>query len=70
MSYSRGKIFMSNNRNNQKQQNQVIDKKIVIAERDNIAALLENKKVTDFFIQRGGRFSRLVPHAAHGLLNV
>ena len=44
---------MSNNRNNQKQQNQVIDKKIVIAERDNIAALLENKKVTDFFIQRG-----------------
>ena len=44
---------MSNNRNNQKQQSQVIDKKIVIAERDNIAALLENKKVTDFFIQRG-----------------
>lgn len=41
-----------NNRNNQKQ-NQVIEKKIVIAERDNIAALLENKKVTDFFIQRG-----------------
>ena len=40
------------NRNNQKQ-NQVIEKKIVIAERDNIAALLENKKVTDFFIQRG-----------------
>lgn len=41
-----------NNKNNQKQ-SQVIDKKIVIAERDNIAALLENKKVTDFFIQRG-----------------
>ena len=40
------------NRNNQKQ-SQVFDKKIVIAERDNIAALLENKKVTDFFIQRG-----------------
>lgn len=40
------------NRNNQKQ-SQIIDKKIVIAERDNIAALLENKKVTDFFIQRG-----------------
>ncbi len=40
---------MNNNKNN----SQVIDKKIVIAERDNIAALLENKKVTDFFIQRG-----------------
>lgn len=51
MSYDRRKDFM-NNRNNQKQ-NQVIEKKIVIAERDNIAALLENKKVTDFFIQRG-----------------
>ncbi len=42
-----------NNRNNNQKQNQTIDKKIVIAERDNIAALLENKKVTDFFIQRG-----------------
>ena len=30
-----------------------MDKKIVIAERDNIAAVLENKKVTDFFIHRG-----------------
>ena len=29
------------------------EKKIVIAERDNIAAVLENKKVTDFFIHRG-----------------
>lgn len=28
-------------------------KKIVIAERDNIAAVLEGKKVTDFFIHRG-----------------
>ena len=46
---------MGNNRNNNQRQNQnqQIDKKIVIAERDNIAALLENKKVTDFFIQRG-----------------
>lgn len=45
---------MSNRNNNQKQsQNQTVEKKIVIAERDNIAALLENKKVTDFFIQRG-----------------
>ena len=32
---------------------QTIEKKIVIAERDNIAAVLENKKVTDFFIHRG-----------------
>lgn len=30
-----------------------IEKKIVIAERDNIAAVLEDKKVTDFFIHRG-----------------
>ncbi len=45
---------MSNRNNNQRQnQNQIVEKKIVIAERDNIAALLENKKVTDFFIQRG-----------------
>ena len=45
---------MSNRNNNQRQsQNQTVEKKIVIAERDNIAALLENKKVTDFFIQRG-----------------
>lgn len=43
---------MSNKNNNQKQA-QTVEKKIVIAERDNIAALLENKKVTDFFIQRG-----------------
>ena len=33
--------------------NQVFEKKIIIAERDNIAAVLENKKVTDFFIHRG-----------------
>ena len=42
---------MTNDRN--RNNNQPVDKKIVIAERDNIAALLENKKVTDFFIQRG-----------------
>ena len=42
---------MSNDRN--KNTNQSEDKKIVIAERDNIAAILEGKKVTDFFIQRG-----------------
>lgn len=29
------------------------EKKIVIAERDNIAALMENKKVSEFFIHRG-----------------
>ncbi len=33
--------------------NQSIEKKIIIAERDNIAAVLENKKVTDFFIHKG-----------------
>ena len=42
---------MSNDRN--KNTNQSEEKKIVIAERDNIAAILEGKKVTDFFIQRG-----------------
>ncbi len=42
---------MSDNRN--RNSNQKIEKRIVIAERDNIAAVLENKKVTDFFIQRG-----------------
>lgn len=40
-----------NDRN--KNANQSIEKRIVIAERDNIAAVLENKKVTDFFIHRG-----------------
>jgi len=48
---------MANFRNNRhrQQQNDVkaIEKKIVIAERDNIAAVLENKRVTDFFIHRG-----------------
>lgn len=42
---------MNNHKNNKTEQ--PVEKKIVIAERDNIAALLENKKVTDFFIQRG-----------------
>ena len=42
---------MNNHKNNRTEQ--PVEKKIVIAERDNIAALLENKKVTDFFIQRG-----------------
>lgn len=40
-----------NDRNRNSNQN--VEKKIVIAERDNIAAVLENKKVTDFFIHRG-----------------
>lgn len=40
---------MANNRNFKEQQG----KKIIIAERDNIAAVLENGKVTDFFIHRG-----------------
>ena len=38
---------------NNKNTNQPQSKKIVIAERDNIAAVLEGKKVTDFFIHRG-----------------
>jgi len=49
MSYSRGIFMHDKNRNG----NQTIEKKIVIAERDNIAAVLENKVVTDFFIHRG-----------------
>ena len=40
-----------NNKNNNAAQ--AAPKKIVIAERDNIAAVLEGKKVTDFFIHRG-----------------
>src|SRR5574344_1977536 len=46
-----------NQNNNQKIQQQGVntnkDKKIVIAERDNIAAVLEGGKVTDFFIHKG-----------------
>ncbi len=49
MSYSKGKFMHDRNRNT----NQPVEKKIVIAERDNIAAVLENKVVTDFFIHRG-----------------
>ena len=45
--YNKNKNFNKNN------ENKITEKKIVIAERDNIAAVLENKKVTDFFIQRG-----------------
>ena len=41
------------NGNNQNAANSVPDKKIIIAERDNIAAVMENGKVTDFFIHRG-----------------
>jgi ribonuclease E len=49
MSYRKGIFMNEKNRN----ANQPVEKKIVIAERDNIAAVLENKKVTDFFIHRG-----------------
>ena len=47
--------YKNNNRNRQQVQNDTssVEKKIIIAERDNIAAVLENKKVTDFFIHRG-----------------
>lgn len=48
---------MGNFRNNKNRQiqNEIKqnEKRIVIAERDNIAAVLENKRVTDFFIHRG-----------------
>ena len=40
-----------NNRN--EQENTQKEKRIIIAERDNIAAVLENGKVTDFFIHKG-----------------
>ena len=49
MSYRKGFFMSDKNRNS----NQSVEKKIVIAERDTIAAVLENKKVTDFFIHRG-----------------
>ncbi len=41
------------NGNNQNVISTVPEKKIIIAERDNIAAVMENGKVTDFFIHRG-----------------
>lgn len=45
---------MANDRHNKNgQQNGNVEKKIIIAERDNISAVLENGKVTDFFISRG-----------------
>ena len=45
---------MANDKHNKNsQQNLHADKKIIIAERDNIAAVMENGKVTDFFISRG-----------------
>ncbi len=45
---------MANDKHNKNlQQNAHSDKKIIIAERDNIAAVMENGKVTDFFISRG-----------------
>lgn len=45
---------MANDRHNKNgHQNGNVEKKIIIAERDNIAAVLENGKVTDFFISRG-----------------
>ena len=45
--------YKNNNRNKQQFDNSTAEKKIIIAERDNIAAVMENKKVTDFFIHRG-----------------
>lgn len=42
---------MANDRNNKNNKN--VEKRIIIAERDNIAAVMENGKVSDFFISRG-----------------
>lgn len=39
--------------NDKHNKNGNVEKKIIIAERDNIAAVMENGKVTDFFISRG-----------------
>ena len=53
---NRRKNFNQNSNQKQQQQQQQkgnSDKKIVIAERDNIAAVLEGGKVTDFYIHRG-----------------
>ncbi len=56
-----------------------IEKKIVIAERDNIAALMENKKVTEFFIHRGdvllgdvylGQVENVLPSIDAAFINV
>lgn len=45
---------MANDRNNKNgHQKGNVEKKIIIAERDNISAVMENGKVTDFFISRG-----------------
>ena len=41
---------MANDKHNK---NGNVEKRIIIAERDNIAAVMENGKVTDFFISRG-----------------
>jgi ribonuclease E len=50
MNYSKG-FFMEKRNNNKKQQN--LDKRIIIAERDNISAVMENGRVSDFIISRG-----------------
>lgn len=39
--------------NKTNQQNSNVEKKIIIAERDNIAAVVENGRVSDFYISRG-----------------
>lgn len=53
MNYSKG-FFMANDRhNNKNNQHHHVEKRIIIAERDNIAAVMENGKVSDFIISRG-----------------
>lgn len=49
MNYSKGFFMERHNKNS----NQSLEKRIIIAERDNIAAVMENGKVSDFIISRG-----------------
>ena len=59
--------------------NLTTEKKIIIAERDNIAALVENKKVSEFFIHRGdvllgdvylGKVENVLPSIDAAFVNV
>ena len=59
--------------------NLTTEKKIVIAERDNIAAVIENKKVSEFFIHRGdvllgdvylGKVENVLPSIDAAFVNV
>jgi len=51
--FNRRKNFNQNSKKNEQQNNKNSDNKIIIAERDNIAAVVEDGRVTDFYIHRG-----------------